>query len=142
MIDRIESSLARIQLTWAIIASLVSVAAAKVIQPAHTRDLLIGAACVVATYILIWPIYLFASGDGRKVVILEAVLIPIRLGILVALSLYAIDNVARPGAAFGLGIAIPVIAGTVACLRAIATDPRYYWVNLPKPPVLRTRQNP
>lgn len=141
VIEQIETTLARIQLTWATIAAVAAVGVTYVTVPEYAQHLFIGACCVVITYLLVWPAYFIARGSGVKIVVLEAVLIPIRLGILVALSLLAIDNVARPGAPFALGIAIPVIAGTLACLWASAKDPRYYWVNLPKKPVLRTHQN-
>ena len=139
---RIEPSLARIQLVWAVLASAISVGITAWYMPQHLINLALGAGCVVATYALLWPIHWLATAGGKQSVLVEAVLIPIRLGILVALSLYAIDNVARPGVPFALGIAIPVVAGSLACLWACAKDPRYYWVTLAKPPVLRTRQTP
>lgn len=131
---RIEPRLARIQLQWASLTSVLVIVLTWFVYPIVFRDLTIGAGCVLLTYTLVWPFHLITSQNSRRVVVREAVLIPIRLGILVALSLYAIDNVARPGAPFALGIAIPVVAGSIACLWASAKDPRYYWVNLAKPP--------
>lgn len=138
--NAIELSLARAQLGAAVLATLFGAAIFLFINPQSAKDLLFGALCVIATYAVIWPFHALAQAGGQKALILEAVLIPVRIGILVALALFAVENIARPGAPFALGIAIPVIAGSIACLWVSAKDPRYYWVTLAKTPVLRARQ--
>ncbi|WP_336249505.1 hypothetical protein [Stomatohabitans albus] len=136
----IESSLARAQLGAAVFVGLLAAGISALLVPQATRDVAFGAGCVVTTYVFMWPLHVFAATGGRRALMLEMAFVPIRLGILVALALVAIDNVARPGAPFALGIAITVIAGSFACLWVCAKDPRYHWVTPAKPYVLRTRQ--
>lgn len=141
-VPAIEWSLAGAQLRTAILVGLLTVAISVIWGMATVTDVAVGVAIVVLTLAITWPIHLIATRGGRQAIFVEMALIPVRFLFLVALAILALNNIARSGIPFALGIALPLIGGVAAAVWASARDPRYYWVDPHPTHVPRTNQTP